>query len=59
MSESLEFCNEAALPPHPYREIWTCYTPHAVQPGTAITVKEMGPAVATRWAFLLPMQLFV
>jgi hypothetical protein len=25
----------------------------AVPPGTAMTVKEMGPAVATRWAFFV------
>jgi hypothetical protein len=28
-----------------------CYALHTVQPGTAMTVKEMGPASATRRAF--------
>jgi len=29
----------------------SCYVLPTVQPGTAMTVKEMGPASATGWAF--------
>jgi hypothetical protein len=43
----------AATPGYSHKEISMCYTACTVQPGTAMTVKEMGAATAMWRPFLL------